>query len=71
MKFIADLFKPILTILVSVLTGAFLLSVFWPAADQWITAHVPAWAHLSPAIEQVREWLGVHQPEDKPWWRFW
>ena len=47
------------------------LSVFWPAADAWIISHVPAWERLAPAIAQVREWLGIHQPEPDPWWRFW
>lgn len=72
MKFVADLFRPILTLVVTVLAGAFLVSVFWPAADIWITEMVPAWGHVSPAIEQCRAWLGIHQPvEDTPWWRFW
>ncbi|MCC5981438.1 MAG: hypothetical protein JJU26_06930 [Oceanicaulis sp.] len=70
-KFIADVLRPIVTILVTVFVGAFVLSVFWPAADAWIISHVPAWERLAPAIAQVREWLGIHQPEPDPWWRFW
>ena len=72
MKFIADLFRPILTILVTVFVGAFVVSVFWPSADMWITDMIPAWDRLSPAIDQCREWLGIHQPqEETPWWQFW
>ncbi|MCC5994756.1 MAG: hypothetical protein JJU18_00095 [Oceanicaulis sp.] len=72
MKFLSDLFRPILTIIVTVLVGAFVASVFWPAADIWITNQIPAWDHLSPAIEQCRAWLGIHQPQDEtPWWQFW
>ncbi|MGJ3233071.1 MAG: hypothetical protein ACFE0P_14875 [Oceanicaulis sp.] len=72
MSFIADIFKPILTILVTVLGGAFILSVAWPAGDDFIQRHLPIWAELDPVIAQVRDWLGVHQPEEEaPWWRFW
>ncbi|MCP2669547.1 hypothetical protein NHF40_01220 [Maricaulaceae bacterium EIL42A08] len=72
MKFIADLFKPILTILVTVLVGAFILSVAWPAADIWIEGYLPVWGQLDPVIDQVRAWLQIHQPEEEPpWWRFW
>lgn len=70
-KFIADVLRPIVTILVTVFVGAFVLSVFWPAADAWIISHVPAWERLAPVIAQVREWLGIHQPEPDPWWQFW
>ncbi|MFP4520079.1 MAG: hypothetical protein ACLFQ5_11565 [Oceanicaulis sp.] len=72
MKFIADLFKPILTILVTVFAGALIVSIVWPAADEAIQSQVPAWERLDPVIEQARAWLGIHQPEDDaPWWRFW
>ena len=69
MSFIGDLLKPILTILVTVVLGAFILSVAWPAADEWITGYLPVWAQLDPVIDQVREWLQIHQPEEEEsWW---
>lgn len=70
-KFIADVLRPIVTILVTVFFVAFFLSVFFPGIDEWIISHVPAWERLAPAIAQVREWLGIHQPDPDPWWRFW
>ena len=70
-KYVGDLLKPLLTVLVTVIAGAFLLSVVWPAADIWIEGRVPAWARLDPAVELVRSWLGIHRPvEERPWWRF-
>lgn len=71
MKFIADLFRPLLTILVTVVGAAFIASVFWPPADDFIQQHLPVWGRLDPVIEQIRAWLGIHQPEDEPWWKFW
>lgn len=68
-KFFGDILKPILTLVVTVFLGAFLVSVFSPRADSWITSHVPAWERLDPAIEQVRDWLGMDEPD--PWWMFW
>jgi len=71
MQFIADIFKPIFTILVTVLASAFIVSIAWPAGDAFIQQHLPVWERLDPVIAQVREWLGIHQPEETPWWRFW
>ena len=75
MKFVIDLFKPILTLLVSVISGAFILSVFWPAGDAMIENWVPAWAYLDPAISWVSDMLGLAQPveaEPEPrWWEIW
>ena len=75
MKFVIDLFKPILTLLVSVVSGAFVLSVFWPAGDAMIEGWVPAWSYLDPAIAWASELLGMSQPVDAEpepaWWRFW
>ncbi|MEQ8433782.1 MAG: hypothetical protein RIA71_06035 [Oceanicaulis sp.] len=72
MKFVAAIFKPILTILVTVLAGALIVSVAWPGGDDFIQQHVPVWERLDPAIAQVREWLGIHQSEETdPWWRSW
>ena len=72
MTFVADLFRPLSTLLVTLLGGAFLASVAWPPADAFIEGHLPAWSHLDPAVDQIRAWLGIHQPaEPDPWWRFW
>jgi len=71
MGFIADLFRPLLTLLVTVLGAAFIASVAWPPADAFIEQYLPVWGLLDPAIEQVRARLGIHQPEAAPWWRFW
>ncbi|MGP1275390.1 MAG: hypothetical protein ACQRW7_08235 [Caulobacterales bacterium] len=68
-KFLGDILKPVLTLLVTAFLLAFIASVFSPAADEWITGHVPAWERLDPAIAQVREWLGMEEPD--PWWMFW
>ncbi len=77
MKFVIDLFKPILTTLVTIFSGAFIVSVFWPAGDAAIESWVPAWAYLDGAIAIVAEWLGLIEPvaepveESAPWWQFW
>ncbi|WP_146190669.1 hypothetical protein [Marinicauda salina] len=71
-KFIGDVLKPIITMLVTVLLAAFVVAVFSPRADNWLENTVPAWRHADPAIETVRGWLGIHQEEeDPPWWQFW
>ena len=70
-KFFADLFKPLLTILVTVIGAAFIASVLSPRADEAIESWVPAWAMLEPAERQAREWLGLHQETDPAWWHFW
>ena len=70
-RFIGDVFKPVLTIAVTVFFVAFFLAVFFPGVDAWIIDQVPVWERLSPAILQVRDWLGIHQPEPDPWWMFW
>ena len=80
MKFLFDLFKPILTAAVTVVSGAFIVSVFWPAGDTLIESWVPAWANLDPAVAAAAEWLGLVEPPleapdeyapETPWWRFW
>ncbi len=72
MGFIADLFRPLLTILVTVLGIAFIASVAWPPADDFIQQYLPVWGRLDPVIDQIRAWLGIHQPvEEPPWWKFW
>lgn len=62
MKFVIDLFKPILTVLVTILSGAFIASVLWPAGDALIESWIPAWAHLDPAVAAASEWLGLAEP---------
>ena len=72
MGFIADLFRPLLTILVTVVGAAFIASVAWPPADDFIQQYLPVWGRLDPVIDQIRAWLGIHQPvEESPWWKFW
>ena len=75
MKFVIDLFKPILTALVTVVSMAFIASTLWPACDLLVERWIPAWAHLDPAIAAARDWLGLAEPvevePDAPWWRFW
>jgi hypothetical protein len=72
MTFLSDLFRPLLTLLVTMLGVAFILSVAWPAADATIQSYLPVWGKLDPVIDQIRAWLGIHQPEEPdPWWRFW
>jgi len=70
LKFIADVLKPILTILVTITALAFLASVFAPAVNVWIQEHLPVWAQLDGAVETVRQWLGIAR-EETPWWQFW
>ncbi|MFW6412549.1 MAG: hypothetical protein ACOC0V_00290 [Oceanicaulis sp.] len=72
MKYLADLLRPILTVVVTVFAGGFLISVFWPEADAFIQNRLPVWERLDPVIEQARAWLGIHRPEEpEPWWKFW
>ena len=70
-KFIGDVLKPIITMLVTAFLAAFVVAVFSPRADAWIENTVPTWSRVDPAIETVRGWLGIHQEEEDPWWRFW
>ena len=70
MKYVMDLFKPILTLLVTAFSSAFIVSVLWPAGDAFIESWIPAWAFLDPAVTAAREWLGLTEPE-APWWKFW
>lgn len=69
LKFLGDVFKPLLTISITVLGLAFAVSVASPPADTWIEARLPAWERLDPAKHQVRLWLGLE--EERPWWQFW
>lgn len=71
MQFVADIFKPLLTILVTVVGLAFIGSVLSPSIDQWIENWIPAWGLIEPAEEQVRIWLGIHEEPEPAWWHFW
>ncbi|MDF1768663.1 hypothetical protein [Maricaulis sp.] len=71
MKFLADLFKPLLTILVTIVGLAFLASVLSPRADDVIESWVPLWATVEPAENMVRGWLGLHETAEPSWWHFW
>lgn len=71
MKFIADLFKPLLTLLVTAVGLAFIASVLSPAADELIEGWVPVWALAEPAEALVRGWLGLHEAADPSWWHHW
>ena len=70
-KFIGDVLKPIVTILVTLFVLATLLSIASPGIDGWIQSYIPAWGHMDSVIAQGREWLGIHQEADTPWWQFW
>ena len=58
-KFLSDIFKPLLTILITVIGLAFIASVVSPRADEMIEGWLPAWEMLEPAERQVRDWLGL------------
>ncbi len=70
-KFLSDLFKPLLTILITVIGLAFIASVVSPKADEMIEDWLPAWSMLEPAERQVRDWLGLSPETDPAWWHFW
>ena len=71
MQFIADLFKPLLTLLVTAFGLAFIGSVLSPDLDAWIDHRIPVWQALEPAEEPVRGWLGIHEEVEPSWWHFW
>lgn len=74
MGYIASLFKPLLTILVTGVGAVFIAAVASPTADGFIEGHLPIWTQFDPVIELIREWLGIHQPAEvpeSPWWKFW
>ena len=66
---IARAFRPLLTILVTVLGLAFAASVFSPAARELIEDAVPVWEKTRPAEDKVREWLGL-PARDRGLWPF-
>lgn len=68
MKFILDVFKPLLTLLVTALGLAFIGSVLSPDVDQWLDHRIPAWQMLQPMEDWVREWLGLHDEPEPAWW---
>lgn len=64
---IARAFRPLLTILVTVLGLAFVASVFSSAAREAIEDAVPLWEETRPAEDTVREWLGLPARERGLW----
>lgn len=62
-------FRPLLTILVTLLGLAFIASVFSPAAREAIEGIVPVWEKTRPAEGTVREWLGL-PARDRGLWPF-
>ncbi|MDO8839053.1 MAG: hypothetical protein Q7V31_08985 [Parvibaculum sp.] len=60
-------FRPLLTILVTVLGLAFIASVFSPTAREHIEGAVPLWEETRPAEDTVREWLGLPERRRGPW----
>ncbi len=71
MTFILDLFKPLLTILVTAIGLAFIASILSPEVDHWMDSRLSAWRLLQPAEDAVREWLGLHPETEPSWWHFW
>ena len=69
LEMIARAFRPLLTILVTVLGLAFAASVFSPAARELIEDAVPVWEKTRPAEDKVREWLGL-PARDRGLWPF-
>jgi len=70
-RFIGDIVKPLLTLLVTALGLAFTLSVLSPRIDTAIEAQLPAWARLDPAQDRVRGWLGLEDEDEPAWWQVW
>ena len=70
LQFLADIVKPVLTILVTVVLILILASVFSPEINTWFQDHLPVWERLEPMIETIRDWLGIAR-EETPWWQFW
>jgi hypothetical protein len=66
---IARAFRPLLTILVTVVGLAFAASVFSPTAREVIEGAVPLWEETRPAEDKVREWLGL-PARDRGLWPF-
>ena len=69
LEMIARAFRPLLTILVTVLGLAFAASVFSPSARELIEDAVPVWEKTRPAEDTVREWLGL-PARDRGLWPF-
>lgn len=70
-KFVGDVLKPLLTLLVTVVGAAFVVSVLSIRADAAIEDRLPAWQRLDPAKNSVREWLGLAEEDEPAWWQFW
>ncbi|MEP3072396.1 hypothetical protein [Maricaulis sp.] len=70
-RFLGDILKPLLTLLVTVVGLAFAVSVFSPAVDNAIETRLPVWTRLDPAQDRVRAWLGLEVEDEPAWWQFW
>lgn len=70
-RFIGDILKPLLTVLVTVVGAAFIVSVLSIRADTAIENRLPAWERLDPAKNAVRGWLGLEDEDEPAWWQVW
>lgn len=70
-RFLGDILKPLLMLLVTVVGLAFAVSVFSPAVDNAIETRLPVWTRLDPAQDRVRAWLGLEAEDEPAWWQFW
>lgn len=70
-RFLGDVLKPLLTLLVTAVGLAFVLSVISLRIDAAIEDRLPAWERLDPAKNAVRDWLGLAEEDEPSWWQFW
>jgi hypothetical protein len=49
-KLLADVVKPVLTIIVTIILLLILASVFSPDINIWIQNHLPVWERLEPMV---------------------
>lgn len=70
-KYLVDLFKPLLTLLITLIGLAFIASVLSPRANALIEEWIPLWIVMEPAEQQVRDWLGLSTESEAGWWHFW
>lgn len=70
-RFLGDILKPLLTLLVTVIGAGFVMSVLSIRADTAIEDRLPAWERLDPAKNAVRDWLGLAEEDEAVWWQFW
>lgn len=70
-RFLGDILKPLLTLLVTVIGAGFVVSVLSIRTDAAIEERLPAWERLDPAKNAVRDWLGLAGEDEPAWWQFW